>query len=138
MVLSTILAQTSMSEPTNIKIPRGSIELLNSIVSTVGWTNKCREIVAAGSVAEKLEPTIVDRPIFEGQLSRDNAQPIDMAVWNAFQKTLRTWQDYQCELAFTDFEFRTCITAIKHVVDEKKMPTGKYTALLLVAFHLSE
>lgn len=126
----------SESKLTTLNLPRGSIELLLSMLGAPGWTSKRREMTAAGFLCEKLEPLTDSRPIFDGDST--GGVPTDQVAFKAFRLKTREWERVNETVNLTDSEFQACCSALKHFSDEKKVPSNFHGATLLQAFKLTE
>ena len=129
-------AQFNMTQHTQIVLPIGSLELLLSAITTAGWTNKRREVIAAGCLADDLESHTIARPIFKGELS--GGMPVYQLAFAKYRDEMRLWERLEVQLSLTDAQFQACVSCLRFFSDEKKVPANFYGAQLLLAFKLSE
>jgi len=110
--------------------------MLLSVISSASWTNKRREIVAAGLLSDRLETLVSSRPVYRGEVV--NNSPVDQIMFATYRAEVKAWEREVINADLTDAEFQACVTCLRHYSDDKKIPSNIYGAWLLEAFRLAE
>lgn len=139
MAFVSVMDQTSTSPTTSntVTLLRGSVELLVSCLNQSNWTTKRRELHAAGLLAESLELSVADRPVYSGEVTTSGA-PMDQRAFANFRATVKTWEREPLNFSVTDAVYQSAISCLRHFSDEKRLPANIFTSVLLDAFKLSE
>ncbi len=117
-------------------ITRAACELLNSALTQREWSDKRKDIVAAGKLSARLEEITISRPIFDGAIT--NGQPVDQAAAMRFADVSKLWERDTATITFSDPEFQACIVCLKHFSDKRSLPGNRYSAELLELFKLTD
>lgn len=117
-------------------ITRAACELLNSALTQREWSDKRKDIVAAGKLSARLEEITISRPIFDGAIA--NGQPVDQAAAMRFADVSKLWERDTATITFSDPEFQACIVCLKHFSDKRSLPGNRYSAELLELFKLTD
>lgn len=119
-------------------LSRGALELLNSMITTPGWSDKRRFIHAGGGLAHDIDEHVFDRPVYDGPINEINGQPTNPMLFRTHQLTARTWERQQKIIVLSDLQYQSCTAAICHFTEDKKLGGSQFTSELLTAFKLTE
>lgn len=117
-------------------ITRAACELLNSALTQREWSDKRKDIVAAGKLSARLEEITISRPIFDGAIV--NGQPVDQSAAMRFADVSKLWERDTATISFSDPEFQACIVCLKHFSDKRSLPGNRFSAELLELFKLTD
>jgi hypothetical protein len=120
-----------------IQLTHGTLELLLGCLSQPSWTKRRGELVSAGDLLALHEPLVAARPFYTGEIALNGA-PVSQTSYNEFRQTVRNWEDITVELNITDAGFQACVTCLRSLSDEAKLPSTRFTAHLLRTFKLTE
>lgn len=117
-------------------ITRAACELLNSALTQREWSDKRKDIVAAGKLSARLEEITISRPIFDGAIV--NGQPVDQPAAMRFADLSKLWERDIATISLSDPEFQACIVCLKHFSDKRSLPGNRFSAELLELFKLTD
>lgn len=118
-----------------IKLTNKGARYLNDMICGRGWTSKAGEIIAAGSLNQRLE-LVIDAapksPIFgENIANNTNAT-------KAHEVEVAAWEKATCEFDLGDKEYQAGLTATKFFLEAKAIPGDLHFAKLLQELKLGE
>ena len=102
-----------------------------------GWTEKRKELMAGGQLADTIETTLPTRPTYTGKITAQGA-PEDQVEFAAFRKLVNTWERTKLNLPCSDQQFQAAVSCLKFYTDAKKLGGSTFTIDLLSTFKLTE
>lgn len=121
---------------TSSSITRAACELLNSALTQREWSDKRKDIIAAGKLSARLEDLTISRPMYDGTVV--NGQPVDAAAAMRFADASKLWERDTVSIDLSDPEFQACVTCLKHFADKRSLPGNRFSAELLELFKLTD
>lgn len=123
---------------TTLSLSRGSLELLNSMLSQPGWTDKRRELTEAGKLQAVVDDLVFERPVYVGTINTENGNPTDPVAFRAHQVISRSWERTKVDVILTDPQWAAALLVVRHFTNDKKVGGSQFSSELLTAFKLTE